>query len=95
MKKLGEMMRGRGPTDDEVEVMERVVRLSLSWQMGDITLDEVRAASTGFERFTAVRFAELGSQNKREIMSLLDGLVEDDDTRRRNDRESPNQHRPR
>lgn len=77
MKLLGEAMH-RSPTFEEAQTLRHVVELAQAWKRGDLPLESVRAQCTGFERWQAMRFAELGSSDKRALMALLDALVAED-----------------
>jgi hypothetical protein len=78
MKHLGEMMH-REPNDDEREAMLAVVEIAEAWQRHDLTLSSVRTLCTGRDRYQAMRFAPLGSAEKRLVMALVDALVAQDE----------------
>ena len=64
MRLLGELMR-RDPTPDEREAMEHVVEVAMAWQRGELALRAVVDLCSGYERWQAMRFADLGSDGKR------------------------------
>lgn len=78
MKNLGEMMH-REPSEEETEAMLVVVEIAEAWQRHDLTLSSVRTLCSGRDRYQAMRFAPLRSNEKRAVMELVDALVEQDD----------------
>ncbi|TXH50928.1 MAG: hypothetical protein E6Q97_19440 [Desulfurellales bacterium] len=77
MARLGEVMSARGANAEEAATQAYVYELAHAWMAGGITLDGVRSASTGKERFTAVRFAAPG-EDKAALMLMIDALAGQD-----------------
>ncbi len=77
MKFLGEAMH-TAPNAEQAETLATVLELAVAWQRGAVDLAGVRSACSGHDRFVAIRCADLGSEDKRVIMALVDALVDAD-----------------
>lgn len=81
MQAIGEVLSARGATEEEAATQAYVYELSHAWMAGTITLDGVRSACSGHDRFTAMRFSEPG-EDRDTLRLLLDALVAQDDRAR-------------
>lgn len=79
MQRLGEVMSARGPSEEEDATREYVYELAHAWMAGKITLAGVRSASSGKDRFTAVRFSQPG-EDKQTLLLLIDALIAQDES---------------
>lgn len=81
MQAIGEVLSARGATEEEAATQAYVYELAHAWMAGRITLDGVRSACSGHDRFTAMRFSAPG-EDKDTLLLLLDALVAQDDRER-------------
>ena len=81
MQRIGEVLSARGPSEEEAATQAYVYELAHAWMAGRITLDGVRSACTGKDRFTAVRFSAPG-EDKDTLMLLIDARIAQDDRER-------------
>ena len=79
MKHIAEYMR-RDPNPDEIAVLDDVLEVARAWERGELPLAGVKTACSGYERWQAMRFAVLGSTDKRTLMALSEALVASDPT---------------
>lgn len=79
MQAIGEVLSARGPNEDEAATRAFVYELAHAWMRGKIDLAGVRSASTGKDRFTAVRFSSPG-EDKDTLLLLIDALIAQDES---------------
>ena len=65
----------RQPTPNEEEAIKDVYDLAINFKDGLITLDEVRAATSGKQRFLATTFTPPDHAMFKPLMSMLDALI--------------------
>jgi hypothetical protein len=77
VKTIGEIVTGREPSATEAGTLAHVLEVARAWERGDLPLAGVRSTSSGYERWTAIRFAGIGNPDKVLLMRLQEALVRD------------------
>lgn len=68
----------RPPTPDERIAIREVHELAAGLQMGIVSLDEIRSATSGKQRWLATRFTEPKDVAFEPLMRMLDALIADE-----------------
>lgn len=76
IRRIGDVMRpDRQPTGKEATAILDVQELAFRWELGQTTISEVRAATSGKQRWLATRFTPPDDPAFVPLMAMLDALV--------------------
>lgn len=78
---IGEMLKGRDPTDEEQAIIDYVLSLANDWESGHIEIADVRRMSTGYDRMRCARFCAADAKAFPGLWAMFDALIDSDVTR--------------